>query len=53
MASFEAWDPAGRAFDAVISGQTWHWVEAQGASLLARRGPAGHPQLSGQCVITL
>ncbi|MFZ0170204.1 MAG: class I SAM-dependent methyltransferase, partial [Acidimicrobiales bacterium] len=27
VAAFEAWDPAGRAFDAVISGQTWHWVD--------------------------
>ncbi|HEV8063231.1 MAG TPA: class I SAM-dependent methyltransferase [Acidimicrobiales bacterium] len=24
---FEAWDAAGRKFDGVISGQTWHWVE--------------------------
>jgi SAM-dependent methyltransferase len=28
VATFEAWDPAGRAFDAVVSGQTWHWVDA-------------------------
>ncbi|MEU6776841.1 class I SAM-dependent methyltransferase [Streptomyces sp. NPDC046759] len=28
VASFEAWDPAGRRFDAVVSGQTWHWVDA-------------------------
>lgn len=27
VATFEAWDPAGRAFDAVVSGQTWHWVD--------------------------
>lgn len=27
VAKFEEWDPAGRAFDAVISGQTWHWVD--------------------------
>jgi SAM-dependent methyltransferase len=27
VAAFEAWDHAGRAFDAVISGQTWHWVD--------------------------
>jgi len=26
VATFQAWDPAGRAFDAVVSGQTWHWV---------------------------
>ncbi|MFI0903967.1 class I SAM-dependent methyltransferase [Streptomyces sioyaensis] len=28
VAAFEAWDPAGRDFDAVISGQTWHWLDA-------------------------
>jgi SAM-dependent methyltransferase len=27
VAAFEAWDPAGRTFDAVVSGQSWHWVE--------------------------
>lgn len=27
VAAFEAWDPAGRTFDAVISGQAWHWVD--------------------------
>jgi SAM-dependent methyltransferase len=27
IAAFEAWDPAGRAFDAVIAGQSWHWVD--------------------------
>ena len=27
VAKFEDWDPAGRAFDAVTAGQTWHWVD--------------------------
>ncbi|WP_329110164.1 class I SAM-dependent methyltransferase [Micromonospora sp. NBC_01699] len=27
MATFESWDPAGRTFDAVVAGQTWHWVD--------------------------
>ena len=27
VATFETWDPAGRAFDAVIAGQAWHWVD--------------------------
>lgn len=27
IAAFEAWDPAGRTFDAVVAGQTWHWVD--------------------------
>ncbi|MEV4233798.1 class I SAM-dependent methyltransferase [Nocardia sp. NPDC049737] len=26
VSAFESWDPAGRTFDAVISGQSWHWV---------------------------
>jgi SAM-dependent methyltransferase len=27
VARFEAWDPAGRRFDAVVAGQAWHWVD--------------------------
>jgi SAM-dependent methyltransferase len=27
VARFEEWDPAGRSFDAVIAGMTWHWVD--------------------------
>lgn len=27
VAAFEPWEPAGRAFDAVIAGQAWHWVD--------------------------
>lgn len=27
VATFEAWDPAGRSFDAVVAGQSWHWVD--------------------------
>ncbi|WP_107654815.1 class I SAM-dependent methyltransferase [Nocardia suismassiliense] len=27
VATFEAWDPAGRTFDTVVSGQAWHWVD--------------------------
>jgi SAM-dependent methyltransferase len=27
VAKFEDWDPAGRIFDLVIAGQTWHWVD--------------------------
>jgi SAM-dependent methyltransferase len=27
VATFETWDPAGRVFDAVVAGQTWHWVD--------------------------
>src|SRR3984885_6345032 len=36
VAKFEQWDPAGRAFDAVIAGQAWHWVDmAAGAGKAA------------------
>jgi SAM-dependent methyltransferase len=27
VATFEAWDPAGRDFDAVVAGTAWHWVD--------------------------
>ncbi|MBO0804062.1 MAG: methyltransferase domain-containing protein [Nocardiopsaceae bacterium] len=27
VAAFEDWDPAGRTFDLVIAGQTWHWID--------------------------
>lgn len=27
VSTFEAWEPAGREFDAVIAGQAWHWVD--------------------------
>jgi SAM-dependent methyltransferase len=37
VATFEAWDPAGRTFDAVIAGQAWHWVDpVVGAAKAAR-----------------
>lgn len=28
LGRFEQWDAAGRMFDGVIAGQTWHWVDA-------------------------
>lgn len=27
VATFEAWAPAGRTFDAVVAGTAWHWVD--------------------------
>lgn len=27
VATFEAWDPAGRTFDAVVCATAWHWVD--------------------------
>jgi SAM-dependent methyltransferase len=43
VATFEAWDPAGRQFDAVIAGTAWHWVDpvagaAKAAQLLRPGG---------------
>jgi SAM-dependent methyltransferase len=35
VAKFEDWDPAGRTFDAVISGQAWHWVDPVGGAAKA------------------
>jgi SAM-dependent methyltransferase len=37
VATFEAWDPAGRSFDTVVAGQAWHWVDpAAGAAKAAQ-----------------
>jgi SAM-dependent methyltransferase len=37
VATFEAWDPADRVFDAVVAGQAWHWVDpVAGAAKAAR-----------------
>lgn len=37
LATLETWDPAGRIFDAVVAGQTWHWVDpVVGAQQAAR-----------------
>jgi SAM-dependent methyltransferase len=42
VSKFEEWEPAGRMFDAVVSGQTWHWVEpvagARKAAMALRSG---------------
>jgi SAM-dependent methyltransferase len=44
VAAFEAWDPAGRTFDAVVAGQTWHWVDpVAGAAAAARVLSPGGP----------
>jgi hypothetical protein len=38
VARFESWDPAGLTFDAVVSGQSWHWVDAAAATAKAADG---------------
>jgi SAM-dependent methyltransferase len=60
VATFEAWEPAGRHFDAVVAGTAWHWVDpvagaAKAAQVLrpgGRLAPFHHvsqgpPQLAG------
>jgi len=37
VATFEAWDPGGRRFDAVIAAQSWHWVDPVTGSAKAAR----------------
>src|ERR687890_307786 len=43
VATFEAWDPAGRTFDAAVAGQAWHWVDpvAGGAKAASVLRPGG------------
>lgn len=37
VATFEAWEPTGRVFDALVAAQSWHWVDpAVGAVKAAR-----------------
>lgn len=51
VATFETWDPAGRTFDAVIEGQSWHWVEPVAGAVKAAAvlRPAGRLALSVAC----
>ncbi|MCQ4084735.1 class I SAM-dependent methyltransferase [Streptomyces sp. RB6PN25] len=37
LATFEAWQPADRTFDAVIAAQSWHWVEPVAGAVKAAR----------------
>src|SRR4051812_5787043 len=37
VATFEDWDPAGRGFDAVVAGQSWHWVDPLAGAAKAAR----------------
>ncbi len=43
VAKFEDWDPAGRSFDMVIAGQTWHWIDPVAGAIKAAQvlRPAG------------
>ncbi|MGW7541274.1 class I SAM-dependent methyltransferase [Streptomyces sp. NPDC054770] len=35
VATFEAWRPVGRTFDAVIAAQSWHWVDPVAGAMKA------------------
>lgn len=37
VADFEAWQPAGRTFDAVIAAQSWHWTDPVAGAVKAAR----------------
>ncbi|MFD6275891.1 class I SAM-dependent methyltransferase [Streptomyces sp. NPDC060209] len=37
VATFEAWQPVGRTFDAVIAAQSWHWVDPDAGAAKAAR----------------
>lgn len=37
VAAFESWDDRGRRFDAVVSGQTWHWIDPDAGAATAAR----------------
>ncbi|GAA0460696.1 class I SAM-dependent methyltransferase [Streptomyces stramineus] len=36
-AAFEAWEPVGRSFDAVVAGQAWHWIDPAAGAVKAAR----------------
>jgi SAM-dependent methyltransferase len=43
VSTFEAWEPNGRRFDAVVSGTAWHWVDPVAGAAKAAQvlNPAG------------
>jgi SAM-dependent methyltransferase len=44
VGAFEDWEPAGRTFDAVVSGQTWHWIDPDAGAAKAAEAlrPGGY-----------
>ena len=51
VAKFEAWDPAGRQFDAVVAGTAWHWVDPVAGAVKAAQvlWPGGRLRPSTTC----
>lgn len=47
IARFEEWDPAGRTFDLVTSGQAWHWIDP--GRVLTRRPTCWLPGVHWPC----
>ncbi|WP_239134016.1 class I SAM-dependent methyltransferase [Rugosimonospora africana] len=49
VGTFEAWEPAGRMFDAVTAAQSWHWVDPVGGAAKAAQvlRPAGRLAIFG------
>lgn len=41
VATIEAWEPAGRRFDAAVAGMTWHWVDPVPGAAKAREALDG------------
>ena len=46
VAPFETWDAAGRSFDGVVAGQTWHWVDPVAGTVKAAQVLRPHGRLS-------
>jgi SAM-dependent methyltransferase len=46
VARFEEWEPAGRQFDAVVAGQSWHWIDPVAGAVRARQALRGAGRLA-------
>ncbi len=46
VATFEAWEPAGRTFDTLIAAQSWHWVDPVAGAEKAARVLRPHGRLA-------
>jgi SAM-dependent methyltransferase len=46
VATFEAWDPADRTFDAVIAAQSWHWIDPVAGAVKAAQVLRPHGRLA-------